>query len=146
MARQLVRRVMMVLDEESPAVLVRSWLGRLLEPHGGAVRLLGVLPLSRGVLDEGSVLRTAVPGDEHRLAALARLAGVASSLDSDGVAVDIELRFGEPVSAVVEAALSWRADAVAIVDRMPHSGVTDELLRCSAVAVLLMRPESVDAA
>jgi nucleotide-binding universal stress UspA family protein len=137
MARQLVRRVMMVLDDESPVAPVRSWLRRLLEPHGGAVRLLRVLPLSRGVLDGNAVLRTA---------AMARLAGVASRLDSDCLAVDIELRFGEPVSAVVDAALSWRADAVAIVDRMPHSGVTDELLRCSPVAVLLMRPESVDAA
>lgn len=136
----------MVLDDEPAIAPVRPWLRRLLEPHGGAVRLLRVLPLSRGVLSGGSVRQTASQSDEHRLAEMVRLAGVASRLDGDSVTVDIELRFGDPVGAVVDAALSWRADAVAIVDRTSRGGVADELLRRSPVAVLLVRPESVDAA
>ena len=148
-----IRRVLILLDDDSASAPSRSWLRRVLGPAGGAVRLLRVLSLANGLIEHASLLATVSQREDHRLATMARLVRVAYDLHGDGILIDVELRFGEPVASVLDAALSWGADAVAIVDRTPPSArgwsftaVADELLRRSPVAVLLVRPASMHAA
>ena len=96
----MLERVLVALDREARAERILSWVRRLVAPLRAEVRLLAVIPPMRTVVIGG---RTVVYVDQleeaERRAAEAALGELAARLRDDGLAVTVETRVGDRVTA-----------------------------------------------
>jgi nucleotide-binding universal stress UspA family protein len=142
----MFRRVLVHLDGDGAAPRVVAWVRRLLAPVRGDVRLLVVRPVVRGLIVDG---RTVAYVDQREDAERARagfaLALLAERLQNAGLSATTDVRFGEPATVILAAAVDWGADAIAVAGR-PARGwtrwltrdLTDDIVRRSPVPVLVV--------
>src|SRR5881409_3655104 len=130
----MFRRMLVLLDAGLVGRRVVPWVRRLLVPVHGDVRLLVVLPPGRTVTAGSRTLIYADQGeDAARDAVGVALAVVAAQLRDDGLAVSLEVRFGDPGVEALEVAQAWGAEAIALVD-VPAHGARRWLTRSVAEA------------
>jgi hypothetical protein len=144
--------LLVVLDGRASGERIVGWIRRLCGLSRARVRLLVV----RSV--EGTVWRGAHPvafasqlEDAARLESLAYLEGIAASLESPGIRVSAEVRFGSLVDVVLEVARSSGAKLVALAAgraprRDPLDRIARELLHRAPIAVLVARARDQRAA
>lgn len=142
----MFRRVLVHLEADDATPPVVSWVRRLLTPVRGDIRLLAVCPAAHALVAEARTLAYADQReDAERAKAMFRLALLAARLREDGLVSTVEVRFGAPAAAVLEAASAWGADVIAIAAR-PARGwrrwlapsVTEQILKASPVPVLVV--------
>jgi len=136
----MFRRMLVLLDAGLIGRRVVPWVRRLLVPVPGDVRLLVVLPPERTVTAGSRTLIYADQGeDAARDAVGVALAVVAAQLRDDGLAVSLEVRFGDPGVEALEVAQAWGAEAIALVD-VPAHGARRWLTRSVADAIVQKTP------
>jgi nucleotide-binding universal stress UspA family protein len=142
----MFRRVLVYLDGAGAAPRVVAWVRRLLAPVRGDVRLLVVRPAVRGLIMDGrTVAYVDQREDAERASAGFALALLAERLHDAGLSATTDVRFGEPATAILAAAVDWGADAIAVA-RRPARGwtrwltrdLTDDIVRRSPVPVLVV--------
>ena len=138
--------VLVAIDGSPPSERVVPWVRRLLAPFNASLRLLTVVSPAKGaVVGSRRVAYGHQLEDMQRASALFRLRWIAMRLDDDGVAAHAEVRFGDPVEAILAAASDFRADLIALAVgdgrdlRWWRTSVSEEVLRRAAVPVLCAR-------
>ena len=138
--------VLVVLDGRASGERIVGWMRRLCRASRARVRLLVVRDV------EGTVWRDARPlafasqlEDAVRLECLAYLEGIAARLQTSGIRVSTDVRFGSPVASVLDAARESGARLVALAapGRRGRQDAMDrlarELLHRAPMAVLIGR-------
>jgi nucleotide-binding universal stress UspA family protein len=140
----MIRRVLVVLDGAPVAERILPWVRRLLSPIAGDVRLLAVLPPPRALaVGARTVTYAHQREDAAGFVAALRLETLAAGLRDDGLMVSSEVRVGEPVSVVLDAAHAWGAEMIAMAEaprrgwRRLQAGVAEEIVRKSPLPVLV---------
>jgi len=140
----MTRKILVPLDGsmDSESVLIAA--RNVAESWGpAALHLLHVAPPTESVVVDGRVVSYAdQETDRARWQALAYLDRIAASLE--GLDIETEVRFGDPVSAIVDAAREARADCIAMatavttVRSVLNLSVAERVLRASGLPVLLV--------
>ena len=110
----MLTRILLVVDGTAPAEQIVPRIRQHLTT-GGEIRLLIVLPSVHAAIGDGEVSVFANRVDRSgRLNALAYLETVAEPLRADGVRVVTEVRVGEAVGQIVEAAIECDAQTIGV--------------------------------
>lgn len=134
----MVRRVLVVLRAAAVTDRMVPWVGRLVAPMGGEIRLLSVLAQPSAACAGSRTVACAHQREEAaRLTALLSLETLAASLRDDGLLATSEVRFGDPVAAALDAARDWGAEMIAVADGAAAGDLVDDILHRSPVPVLL---------
>ena len=150
----MLERVLVALDREAGAERILSWVRRLVAPLRAEVRLLAVIPPMRTVVIGGRTVDYVDQLEEaERRAAEAALGELAARLRDDGLAVTVETRVGDRVTATLAAARAWPAEAIALADSPAPAlswwlgrTASEKLIRRASVPVLFARHSNQHAA
>lgn len=138
-------RILVPLDLSRGAEAVLPIVARLARAGQATVRLLHVAPEPRTVVMEGVVLAYADQEAERlRGEALDYLQGVAEQIA--GLPVEFAVRFGDAAEEIIEEAIAWGADLIALatharrgLSRVIAGSVADLVVRAAPCEVLVVR-------
>lgn len=139
------KRILVRLDRSERALDVLPLVGALARGSGATVRLLGVAPVPKNVVNEDGRVIAYADQEMERVEreGLEYLKGAQAQLD--GVPVESVVRFGEPAEEIVREADAFGADLIAVATarrsglRRVLGGVADKVFRKSHVPVMLLR-------
>ena len=144
----MAKRILVPLDEAVHAESMVKTIGMLAREAGATVRLLHVAPLPNTVVDEAGRVLAYSDQEGERLEAEALDFLHAASIGLDGVAVECAVRFGDPVTQILEEAEAWNADLIAMatrgrgcIERALMGSVAEQVFRKAPTAVTLYRAE-----
>ena len=144
----MAKRILVPLDEAVPAESMVEAIGALARSTGATVRLLHVAPVPDSITDEKGHVLVYADQESARLEAEALDYLHAASVTLEGVALECEVRFGDPVEQIVKEAETWNADLIAMATRGRSSSgrallgsVAEHVFRKAPMAVTLYRAE-----
>jgi nucleotide-binding universal stress UspA family protein len=140
----MAKRILVPLDQSPIAEMVVPLVADMARGGGGAVRLLHVAPVpGPRVTTDGRVLAYA-DQEEKRLTADALDYLHTVEVCFDGLPVESEVRFGDPVPEILREAEAFGADLIAVTTagrsglrRMAFGSVAEQVFRKAGVAVML---------
>lgn len=145
--------LLVVLDGRTFGERIVGWIGRLCRTSRARVHLLIVRDVESTVwTGTRPVAFASQLEDSTRLECLAYLEGVAGHLETAGIRVSVEVRFGSPVDVVLDAARESGATLIALAapGRVGRRGAMDrlarELVHRAPMAVLVARARDQRAA
>ena len=142
----MAKRILVPLDETVQAESMVEAVAAQSRSTGAFVRLLHVAPTPESVFDEDG--RVIAYSDQEaarfEAAALDYLRTV--EIAFDGVQVECTVRFGDPVTQILEEAEAWNADLIAMatrgracIGRALLGSVAEQVFRKASTAVTLYR-------
>jgi nucleotide-binding universal stress UspA family protein len=147
----MYRHILVPLDGSPLAEQVLSHVRRLASPESGArITLLRAIPITYpATMDYDGMLPPLVDSLPH-LEAEARsyLEGIATSLQTEGLDVRVEISMMSAAEAILDFAESQNVDLIAIathgrsgISRWVFGSVTQKVLQATTVPVLVIRPQ-----
>jgi nucleotide-binding universal stress UspA family protein len=143
MAKRILVPLEQTVESEASVPLVRA----IARDDGATVRLLHVAPSAEAIVNaEGRVV---VYADQET--ARLEAEGIdylrTVEIQLDGIPVECQVRFGDPVAAILDEAEVFEADLIAMATTGRHGigylrrgSVAQEVLRTASVAVMVVRP------
>ncbi len=142
----MAKRILVPLDAAVHAESMVKTIGMLARDAGATVRLLHVAAMPETVVDENGRVLAYSDQEGERLEAEALDFLHAASIGLEGVPLECGVRFGDPVSQILEEAEDWNADLIAMatrgrgcIERALLGSVAEQVLRKAPTAVTLYR-------
>jgi nucleotide-binding universal stress UspA family protein len=142
----MAKRILLPLDEAVPAESMVEAVAALARGTGAVVRLLNVVPRPDNVLDEDGRVLAYSDQETARFEAAALDYLRTVEVAFDGVLVECAVRFGDPVTQILEEAEAWNADLIALatrgrsaIGRALLGSVAEQVFRKASTAVTLYR-------
>ena len=149
----MAKRILIPLDEAVHAENMINTIGMLARDAGATVRLLHVAPLPDSIVDDDGRVLAYADQEGERLEAEALDFLHAASIGLEGLAVECDVRFGDPVEQILEEAEAWGADLIAMttrgrgrIERALMGSIAEQVFRKAPMAVTLYRAEREHAA
>jgi nucleotide-binding universal stress UspA family protein len=149
----MAKRILVPLHEAVDADTMVKAIGMLARDAGATVRLLHVAPLPDSIVDDDGRVLAYADQEGERLEAEALDFLHAASIGLEGLAVECDVRFGDPVEQILEEAEAWGADLIAMttrgrgrIERALMGSVAEQVFRKAPMAVTLYRAEREHAA
>ena len=138
----MAKRILVPLDMTDEAERVVPLIADTARGAGATVRLLHVAPVPEAIVHHGRVIAY-VDQETGRLETEARDYLSAVELAFAGVPVEITVRFGDPVTQILEEAEEFGADLIAVTTGGRHTfrrlgRVADHVLKSGRVPVLVL--------
>jgi nucleotide-binding universal stress UspA family protein len=144
----MAKRILVPLHEAVDADTMVKAIGMLARDAGATVRLLHVAPLPDSIVDDDGRVLAYADQEGERLEAEALDFLHAASIGLEGLAVECDVRFGDPVEQILEEAEAWGADLIAMttrgrgrIERALMGSVAEQVFRKAPTAVTLYRAE-----
>jgi nucleotide-binding universal stress UspA family protein len=144
----MAKRILVGLDQTIESESIISFIVDAARGGGATVRLLHVAPIPDAVIGPDGCVMASVYEETARLEAqgLDYLATVAAGFE--GIPVETTVRFGNPVTMILDDADLFAADLIALTSRRRNrlsaafrSGIADRVSRTTDRPVLTMRLE-----
>jgi len=142
----MAKRILVPLDEAVQAVSMVEAVAALSRGTGAVVRLLNVAPMPDNVVDEEGRVLAYSDQEAARIEAAALDYLRTAEVAFDGVPVECAVRFGDPVTQILEEAEAWNADLIAMatrgrgcIGRALLGSVAEQVFRKASTAVTLYR-------
>ncbi|HET7874379.1 MAG TPA: universal stress protein [Methylomirabilota bacterium] len=144
----MAKRILVPLDQSAVAEFIVPIVADTARGAGATVRLLHVAPEPENRIDEHGRVIAYTDQEMARLEAegLDYLRTVEARLD--GAQVECAVRFGDPVTEILEEAGVWGADLIAVctagrsaASRIALGSVAEQVFRKAEPPVLLLRPD-----
>ena len=142
----MAKRILVPLDETVQAESMVEAVAALSRGTGAFVRLLHVAPTPEAVFDEDGRVLAYSDQETARLEAAALDYLRTVEIAFDGVPVECAVRFGDPVTQILEEAEAWNADLIAMttrgrarIGRALLGSVAEQVFRKASTAVTLYR-------
>jgi nucleotide-binding universal stress UspA family protein len=142
----MAKRILLPLDEAVPAESMVEAVAALARGTGAVVRLLNVAPRPDNVLDEDGRVLAYSDQETARFEAAALDYLRTVEVAFDGVPVECAVRFGDPVTQILEEAEAWSANLIALatrgrsaIGRALLGSVGEQVFRKASTAVTLYR-------
>ena len=142
----MAKRILVPLHEAVDADTMVKAIGMLARDAGATVRLLHVAPLPDSIVDDDGRVLAYADQEGERLEAEALDFLHAASIGLEGLAVECDVRFGDPVEQILEEAEAWGADLIAMttrgrgrIERALMGSVAEQVFRKAPMAVALYR-------
>jgi universal stress protein A len=142
----MTKRILISLDQKSESESIIPFMVDAARGGGATVRLLHVAPIPDAVIDRDGRVAASVYQETARLEAegLDYLTMVAARFE--GIPVETAVRFGNPVTMILDEADVFGADLIVLPSRPRNrviqafsDSVADRLLRRTVLPVLVMR-------
>jgi nucleotide-binding universal stress UspA family protein len=144
----MAKRILVPLDEAVPAERMVEAVAAQARTTGATIRLLHVAPVPDNILDDDGHVLAYSDQETARLEAEALDYLHAASIALDGVPLEYSVRYGEPVTRILEEADAWNADLIAMatrgrscIGRALLGSVAEQVFRKATTAVTLYRAE-----
>ena len=144
----MAKRILVPLDKAVQAESMVEAVGALARSTGAAVRLLHVAPRPESITDDYGHVLIYADQESARLEAEAVDYLHAASIGLEDVALELGVRYGDPVEQILEEAQAWNADLIAMatrgrsgIGRALIGSVAEQVFRKAPMAVTLYRAE-----